>query len=452
MPTATDAFILEHWFDRGRWRGEVTLAHPEAELYARPPQALGPWVIPGLVNAHSHAFQRAMAGRAEHRGDGEDSFWTWRERMYALARDLSPEQLYAIACQAYAEMLCAGYTQVCEFHYVHLDPDGRPYTPIGAMCDALIAAAAEVGIGLTLLPTLYLRGGFDDRPLHAGQRRFGLGVDAYLRLVDELRRQEHRLLRIGLCFHSLRAVPIATLVEVLRSGLADSGPIHLHIAEQPAEVADCLDRHRRRPIEYLLEHVALDPRWALVHATHASAAELAAVAQSGAVVVLCPSTEANLGDGLFDLSTYVAAGGCFAIGSDSHIGIAANEELRWLEYGQRLKHRRRNVAPPAGESGSTGRWLVHAALTGGARAAGGHWLGVDDDPRGRLDLVVLDERAPIHAGATLEQVLDGWIFFGHHLGVREVWVDGRQRVSEGRHLDQDRIAARYRRSLGRRSG
>jgi len=404
------------------------------------------WVIPGLVNAHSHAFQRAMAGLAEqrgtHAGDTQDSFWSWRETMYTFAARLDPETLHAVAAQAYVEMLEAGYTQVCEFHYLHHARDGKPYAPASAMSAALIAAARETGIGLTLLPTLYMSGGFDRRPLAARQQRFAHTLDAFLDLLAELRTLQGPGLNVGIALHSLRAVPAEALHELLQSGLAAQGPLHIHIAEQTAEVDDCLAATGQRPVAWLLDHAPLDARWCLVHATHMDSAETTRLARSGAVVALCPSTEANLGDGLFPLGPYLDAGGRIAIGSDSNVSISPVEELRWLEYGQRLARRARNLAASA-QQPHAGTRLVALALAGGRQAAG-----LDDTPMDAA-LLHLDGAHVLLAERRPEEVLDSWIFAGNAALVRDVCVAGQHLVRAGRHVHGEAIARRYRQALAR---
>lgn len=402
-------------------------------------ERLGRWVLPGLANLHSHAFQRAMAGLAERQGNAEDSFWTWREVMYAFAGRIGTEALRAIAAQLYVEMLKAGYTRVCEFHYLHHRPDGAPYADPAEMALALIEAARETGIGLTLLPTLYLTGGFDGRALGPRQVRFGHSVDAFLRLVERLRALESDRLNVGIALHSLRAVPPEALAAVLASEPARQGPIHIHIAEQIGEVQDCLSLRGARPVDWLLDHAAVDARWCLVHATHLTERETDRLAASGAVAGLCPTTEANLGDGLFPLKRYLAAGGAFGIGSDSHISVSPVEELRWLEYGQRLTAHRRNVAV-APEQPSTGERLFGSAWAGGLQAAG---LGGAGSRPGD-DLLVLDEDAPLLAGRDAEHLLDTWLFAGNVPLVRHVHSGGRWLVRDFHHRDEERIAAAYR--------
>jgi formimidoylglutamate deiminase len=411
------------------------------ELADHDGESIGQWVLPGMPNLHSHAFQRAMAGLAERKGRVDDSFWSWRETMYAFAARIGPDELQAIAAQLYVEMLKAGYTRVCEFHYLHHQPDGTPYAQPEAMSLALIEAAREAGIGLTLLPVLYISGGFDGRALSARQRRFGHAVDAYLRLLESLRGQQGDDLRVGIALHSLRAVPEAALREVLSSELAQSEPIHIHIAEQVGEVQDCLATRGARPVEWLFDHAGVDARWCLVHATHLTEAETVQLARSGAVAGLCPTTEANLGDGLFPLAAYRDAGGTLGIGSDSHISISPVEELRWLEYGQRLSTRHRNIAARH-EGESVGETLWRAALRGGTQASG---LPVGAlQPGARADLIVLDDSSPLLAARDERAVLDSFLFAGNTPLVRDVMVGGRWQVRGFQHRDEARIAARYR--------
>jgi formimidoylglutamate deiminase len=407
-------------------------------------ESLGRWVLPGMPNLHSHAFQRAMAGLAERKGKADDSFWSWREAMYGFAATIGPDQLQAIAAQLYVEMLKAGYTRVCEFHYLHQQPDGTPYAESAAMSLALIEAAREAGIGLTLLPVLYMSGGFDGRALGERQRRFGHDVDGYLGLLEALRAQAGDDLRVGIALHSLRAVPERVMREVLASPLASAGPVHIHIAEQIGEVQDCLATRGARPVEWLFDHADVDARWCLVHATHLTDAETAQIAASGAVVGLCPTTEANLGDGLFPLPAYLDAGGVLGIGSDSHISVSPVEELRWLEYGQRLQTRHRNIA--ARHPGdSVGETLWRATLRGGTQASG---LPVGELRGGaRADLIVLDDASPLLAARDERSVLDSFLFAGNTPLVRDVMCGGRWVVRDFHHHNEERIAARYRRAV-----
>ncbi|MFQ6018586.1 MAG: formimidoylglutamate deiminase, partial [Kiloniellaceae bacterium] len=337
------------------------------------PRAKGP-VLPGMPNLHSHAFQRAMAGLAERAGPGDDSFWTWREAMYGLVRALTPEQLEAIAAQLYVEMLKSGYTAVGEFHYLHHDPAGRPYADLAEMSRRVIAAAGAAGIGITLLPVLYGYGGFGGAPADEGQRRFLNDPERVLKLVEALladHRDDPRA-AVGIAPHSLRAVTPDTLAVALAGldALDKQAPVHIHVAEQNKEVHDCIEWSGERPVEWLLGNVELGPRWCLIHATHMTEEETARLARSDAVAGLCPTTEANLGDGVFPAPAYLAAGGAFGIGSDSHVSVSPIEELRWLEYGQRLIHRRRNLLAGGAAAPSVGALLYRGALGGGARALG----------------------------------------------------------------------------------
>lgn len=397
------------------------------------------WRQPGIANLHSHAFQRAMAGVAERQGDPSDSFWTWREAMYRIAARFDPESLHAVASQLYVEMLEAGYTRVCEFHYLHHAPDGQPYADAAAMSDALVRAARDTGIRMTLLPVLYMAGGFDGRPLSARQRRFGFDVERYLRLLDALRAREDAMLRVGCALHSLRAVPEAAMRDVL-SALPAGMPVHIHIAEQVGEVQDCLALRGARPVEWLLANAGVDRHWTLVHATHLDDGEISGIARSGAVVALCPTTEANLGDGLFPMQAFRAAQGRWGIGSDSHISVSPVEELRWLEYGQRLLSRHRNVIADAA-SPSVGDTLLRGVADSRATATGfdeanDEWLTLDAD-------------AVQFAGATDADIVDRWIFAGNQPLLREVRIGDATPVQGGRHRDRDAIAARYRNAIAR---
>jgi formimidoylglutamate deiminase len=441
---ATNSWQLDGWqsdtiigVDAG---GRLSEGRPSERSGVMPP-SLGQWVLPGMPNLHSHAFQRAMAGLAERRSRIDDSFWSWREIMYGFAAAISPEALQAIAAQLYVEMLKAGYTQVCEFHYLHHQPDGTPYTQPEAMSLALIEAAREAGIALTLLPVLYMSGGFDGRALAPRQCRFGNSVDSYLRLLQSLRAYENEQMRVGIALHSLRAVPVDAMHEVLASEAAQNCPIHIHVAEQIGEVQDCLALRGARPVEWLLDNAKVDARWCLVHATHLTDTETTQLAASGAVAGLCPTTEANLGDGLFPLADYLDAGGSLGIGSDSHISISPVEELRWLEYGQRLISRHRNIgARRAGAS--VGETLWRAALHGGAQASG---LPLGELATGmRADLLVLDEQSPLLAARDTPSVIDSFLFAGNTPLVRHVMCGGEWVVRDFHHRDEERIAARYR--------
>ena len=393
------------------------------------------WALPGIANLHSHAFQRAMAGLAERQTDPADSFWTWRETMYAMAARFDPDLLHAVASQLYVEMLEAGYTTVCEFHYLHHGPDGTPYAQADAMSQALLLAARDAGIRITLLPVLYMTGGFDGRPLSARQQRFGHSVDAYLRLLDTLRISEGDTVRIGCALHSLRAVPSDPMHEVL-TALPAASRIHIHIAEQLPEVEECIALRGARPVEWLLDSVPVDARWTLVHATHLDDGEVQDIAGSGATVAICTTTEANLGDGLFPLRDYLDAGGRWGVGSDSNSSVDPVEELRWLEYGQRLRAQRRNIASSM-RVPSVGSTLLNGAVASAADSTGFN----------QSDVIVLDADAAIMAGATEGDVIDRWIFSGNRPLVRDVEVAGVRVVEDGRHRDREAVAARYREAM-----
>jgi formimidoylglutamate deiminase len=407
-------------------------------------------VLPGMPNVHSHAFQRAMAGLAERLAPGEASFWTWREVMYRFLERIGPDELRAIAAQLYVEMLEAGYTAVGEFHYLHHQPDGRPYTDPAELSWAILEAQQSSGIGLTHLPVSYMAGGFGGRPPEAAQRRFVHDPDRFADLLQRLapRFADEPGLRLGLAPHSLRAVPDQALQDVVTlADTIDAGaPVHIHLAEQVKEVRDCLEWCGARPVRYLLDTAPVGPRWCVIHATHMDEAETAMLARSGAVAGLCPTTEANLGDGLFDLGGYLTAGGRFGIGSDSHVSISPIEELRWLEYGQRLDTLRRLIAASE-EQPHCGARLWRDAQAGGAQALGRRIGRLA--PGYRADLIRLHAAHPILAGRAGDALLDTLVFSGNANLVRDVMVGGRWLVQAGRHLRRDEIADAYRAALKR---
>lgn len=395
-----------------------TTAPPEAELLAGP-------VIPSLVNAHSHAFQRAFVGLAERREAGEDDFWSWRDRMYALALRISPHQLRAVASQLYAELLRGGYTQVCEFHYLHHPAHGQDFDDELDMAWALAAAAEDTGIGLTLLPVVYTRSGFDAAGLRPDQHRFAADADWAWRACQRVNAAGLPRVNAGVALHSLRGASPADIARLLSLvGSADL-PIHIHVAEQTAEVADCLRATGLRPLQWLAEHGRLDPRWQLVHATHAEPAEIEAVALSGAGIVICPGTEANLGDGFADLPRWLHNNAALTVGSDSQVTRGWVEELRWLEYGQRLLHRQRNIASLPGSQPSSAARLFDAAVQGGARAAGFTAWGLT--PGARADALVLNREADGLRGVPDEHLLDAVVFGSNGSPWQSVWVAGRAR-------------------------
>ncbi|MGE7992310.1 formimidoylglutamate deiminase [Pseudomonas sp. NPDC089554] len=418
-----------------------TLAKVDANASADGAERLAGPLLPGMPNLHSHAFQRAMAGLAEVAGNPNDSFWTWRDLMYRLVGRITPEQLQVIARQLYIEMLKAGYTSVAEFHYVHHDRDGQAYADPTELSRRISAAASASGIGLTLLPVLYSHSGFGGQAPNDGQRRFINSTEHYLHLQQQLAPvlAAQPAQRLGLCFHSLRAVTPTQIDEVLKAGDAQC-PVHIHIAEQQKEVDDCLAWSGRRPLQWLYDNVAVDERWCLVHATHAEADEVRAMARSGAVAGLCLTTEANLGDGIFPAVDFLAQGGRMGIGSDSHVSLSVVEELRWLEYGQRLRDQRRNRLYGSDQP-MVGRTLYDAALAGGAQALG--------QPIGELavgkraDWLVLDGQDPYLAVASGDAILNRWLFAGGDRQVRDVMVNGQWAVRQGRHGQEEDIARAF---------
>ena len=386
--------------------------------------------LPGLASLHSHAFQRGMAGLAELRGDSTDTFWTWRETMYRFALAMTPDDVAAVATLLYVEMLEQGFTRVGEFHYLHHDRDGSPYADIAEMATRIAQAADASGIGLTLLPSFYAHGSFGGAAPHAGQRRFICSVDQFAELMAASRKAISTLpdANIGIAPHSLRAVTPDELAAVIP--LADGGPVHIHAAEQVKEVEDCLAWSGRRPVQWLLEHARVDQRWCLIHATHATDEEVSAFARSGAVAGLCPVTEASLGDGIFPAREFLAAGGGFGVGTDSNVLVGVADELRQLEYGQRLKHRERNVLS-AGAGRSTGRTLYDHALAGGAQALAQGKVGLA--PGARADIVTLDTAHPSLSGRAGDAAIDGWIFAMGSGAIDCVWAGGHKVVEGGRH-------------------
>jgi formiminoglutamate deiminase len=412
----------------------------EAEASPRPGDARVPCLIPGLSNLHSHAFQRGMAGLSERRGPNADSFWTWRDVMYKFALSLTPEEMQAIAQMAYVEMLEQGFTRVGEFHYLHHSGDG-PYADPAEMSTRIFAAAEATGINLTHLPVFYAHGDFGGKDPHAGQRRFLHGLGDFSRLIEACRRLLRRPLdRLGIAPHSLRAVTAEELRELVTVHTA--GPVHIHISEQMREVNDSVAFSGLRPVEWLLRHQRPDARWCLIHATHLTDDERRGIAASGAVVGLCPITEANLGDGLFPALEFLAEGGRIGVGSDSNVEITAAGEMRLLEYGQRLTKRARNVLA-AGE-GSTGAALFHACLAGGAQALGAPRpeiaVGAPADLVGLHDLLELPSSG--------DQVLDRWIF-AQGLTPRQVWAAGTQVVRDGRHHRRAAVEQAFRTAMQR---
>ncbi|MGV7213005.1 formimidoylglutamate deiminase [Bradyrhizobium sp. UFLA05-112] len=387
--------------------------------------------IPGLASLHSHAFQRGMAGLAETRGNTADTFWTWRETMYRFALTMTPDDVESVATLLYVEMLEQGFTRVGEFHYLHHDHDGAPHANPAEMATRIAQAAETAGIALTLLPSFYAHGTFGGAAPHAGQRRFICSVDQFAKLLTASREAIVRLpgANIGIAPHSLRAVTPDELAAIVP--LADGGPVHIHAAEQTREVEDCLGWSGKRPVEWLLEHAPVDQRWCLIHATHMTPTEVTSLARTGAVAGLCPVTEASLGDGIFPAREFLEAQGRFGIGTDSNVLVGVADELRQLEYGQRLKHRERNVLSN-GAGASTGRALLDGALAGGGQALAQAVVGLKVGAR--ADIVTLDTTHPSLAGRRGDAILDGWIFAAGKGAIDSVWSGGRKAVEGGQHM------------------
>jgi formimidoylglutamate deiminase len=430
---ARKALLQDGWSDNVRLTiraGRIEAIETDVARDDREP-ALG-ILIPGLGNGHSHAFQRALAGHTEQRSPAHrDTFWTWREKMYELAARVDPEALTAIASQAYSEMLASGYTAVAEFHYLHTAPGNAADD---TMLAAIREAADRSGIRVTYVPVLYERGGFDEPEPQARQAGFAMDASTFIAHFERAHRAVSATLGIGIGAHSLRAVSPDSLAAIAAIAAREEVPLHIHVAEQQREVDQCLASYGRRPVRWLLEHFDVGENWCLVHATHMDFDETSALAKSGAVTCLCPSTEANLGDGLFPLQDYLADDGVIAIGSDSHVSINPFEELRWLEYGQRLVSQSRNVASlRETHVGAQACGLGSAGLAEGAYA----------------DLVVLDDDDPMLVGHGDTSLLDALVFSGYRLPIERVMVHGRWQVVDGRHRADEDIRATFAATLRR---
>jgi formimidoylglutamate deiminase len=400
--------------------------------------------LPGMSNLHSHAFQRGMTGLSEIRGTSADSFWTWRDVMYRFVGRMTADDIEAVAAQAYVEMLEAGFTRVGEFHYIHHDISGAPYPNVAELAERIVAATDASGISLTLLPVFYAHAGFGGRDPDPGQRRFINSIDGFSRLMDASRRlmAGRESVVIGVAPHSLRAVTPDELEALL--AVSVNGPIHIHIAEQVREVEDCLAWSGARPLEWLFDHAPVDRRWCLIHATHATSREIRAIASSGAVAGLCPVTEANLGDGTFSAPDFIRQGGGFGVGTDSNVLIGVTDELRQLEYSQRLVLKARNVISSR-ETTSTGRALFDGALRGGSQALGIAAVGLTEGAF--ADIVSLDADSVALVGRSGDTILDSWIFGAARPMVDCVWARGHKVVKDGRHIGREQIAQRFRRTI-----
>ncbi|BCF88969.1 MULTISPECIES: formimidoylglutamate deiminase [Paraburkholderia] len=462
MTQATQSLFADHAYLPEGWRRNVLLqwdaqgalisVTPDAQAPAGVAKASGP-VLPGMPNLHSHAFQRAMAGLTEYRASfgtaATDNFWSWRDLMYRFAARITPEGLASIAQWLYIEMLKAGYTSVCEFHYVHHMQDGKRYANDAELAQRVVDAAGTSGIGMTMLPVLYQYAGFGAQPPRDDQRRFINTPESLLGLLDTLRRArpEHGALRYGVAPHSLRAVSNDSLRELLNGldAMSPGAPVHIHIAEQTAEVDACVETEGARPVQWLLDRFDVDARWCLVHATHVDATETAALAKSGAIAGLCLTTEANLGDGIFPAHDYLEQKGRIGVGSDSHIGVDWRSELRLLEYGQRLSRRQRNVLASADMPRVADR-LYAASLEGGALATGRVVGALREGAR--ADFIVLDADHASIAEHANDAWLSGVVFCEHgETPIRDVYAGGAKVVDNRRHRDEEHAYAQYRAAL-----
>lgn len=448
-------FVAPHALLPDGWAADVAIDVDDAgNVAAITPGATDPQgerlagpVVPAMPNLHSHAFQRALAGRTGRPSAArDDSFWTWRQAMYAFLDRVDADAFEAIAAQAYVEMAKAGYAAVAEFHYVHHDPAGQPYDDPAELAMRVVAAARTAGLGLTLLPVFYAHAGFGGTPPAPGQRRFAHTMHTFAPLFARLRERAalHRYV-LGVAPHSLRAVTPEQLGQVVRLADADA-PIHIHAAEQTREVDECFAWSRMRPIEWLLTQAHVDARWCIVHATHMTDREIAGLAASRAVAGLAPTTEADLGDGTFPGPAYFAAGGRFGVGSDSNTEISPFAELRQLEWSQRMRARRRNVLATSTRD-ALGTSLWRDAARGGAQALAQPVGAIE--PGRRADLVVLDMDDVALAGQDCEDVLDAAIFGPCRHPVRDVIAGGRFIVRDGHHAEEDAVFARYRAALAR---
>jgi formimidoylglutamate deiminase len=428
--------------------GDITAVVPDSP-HGGDSHLPGP-VVPGMPNVHSHGFQRALAGRAERGGSADGDFWAWRETMYRLVERLDPETIEIVTTWVYMEMLKAGYTSVGEFHYLHHAPDGSRYATNTETSERIIASAQASGIGLTLLPVLYTYGGFGAQPPSPRQRAFTMDADEFCTLWDALdaRIGADPHMRLGVAPHSLRAVTSEQLQQVLAhvAARAKDAPVHIHVAEQEAEVEACVAWSGERPVAWLLANAPVSPAWCLVHATHLDDAEAQGAAASGAVAGVCPTTEANLGDGVFAARRWLGANGRLGIGSDSNVTLDPAEELRWLEYVQRLERRERVILYD-GANPSVGGRLFRSAVEGGAQALGRRVGRIA--PGYRADLVVLDRGDSALHDAEGDDLLDRLVFGGARAPVRDVMVGGHWAVVGGRCTHEPSYRSRYEEAVKR---
>ena len=444
LPSGWTRDVLLEWDDEGTLTtvasGRAADGHPRAAGL----------VLPGMPNVHSHSFQRAMAGLAELRGHPTDDFWTWREEMYRLVRLLEPEDIEAITAQLYIEMLKHGYTSVAEFHYLHNDRDGKPYADRAELAHCIVTGASASGIALTLLPVLYAHGGFGHRALSPAQKRFQSDPKALFALLEDVNEfhSPSPLLRLGVAPHSVRAVDALMLQETveLATRFDAAMPIHMHVSEQQGEVSECISTHGVSPLTWIAELVGLDKRWTLIHSTHLTGLEMRRAGEAGACIGLCPSTEANLGDGIFDFLPWFERAGAWGIGGDSHVSVSPFEELRMLEYSQRLRLRVRVVASEEDRPDVPAN-LWNAAAAGGAQALG-QPVGSLQAGR-RADFVVLDGDDVDFEGLDARAQLGVAMFSGNSNRVRDVFVGGRPVIEAGHHPDENAAARAFRGALSR---
>lgn len=409
-------------------------------------------VIPGMVNCHSHAFQRAFAGFSEQGSEGKDSFWTWRNIMYKFLEQLSAEDAQVIATQLYIEMQKMGYTRVAEFHYLHHDVDGKNYPSLSTMAQAIFAAAKQTGVGLTLLPVLYRFSGFGAQQPNSGQKRFINSVEQFNSLVSECfdLASRHANSNVGIAPHSLRAVDKSSLLSAVTHvrALDPQAPVHIHIAEQQKEVNDCVEHYGQRPVQWLLNNADLDKHWCLIHATHIDEQERKGIVASQAIAGICPTTEANLGDGIFPSDEFLVEGGTFAIGSDSHISVNPIEELRWLEYAQRLSKQQRALLATS-EQQSVGLNLWQKAALGGAQSTNSNTgeLAIGK----QADFLVLNDSQLRLFAHDDEHLLDSVIFASQQNPVKDVMVNGQWTIRDGMHSLEQASAEKFAQLLSRLS-
>ena len=437
---AKHAFLESKWHDRVRIQIEDGKISSSADSTTPLPEdELVDVLIPGIPNAHSHVFQRALTGHCERKSPRDkDDFWSWRKNMYRLATKLDPDVLKTIARQAYAEMLTAGYTSVAEFHYIH--HSGNTMHHENDMFDALAEAADDVGIRLTYLPILYERAGFSKSKMNSTQQLFALNLDDFVDLYSYANDRSGSGMSVGLGLHSLRAVSESSLEHVAELAQDEECPIHIHIAEQTAEVDECIAVHGAKPLRWLLDNVDIDENWCLIHATHTDERELASLAETSAEICLCPTTEANLGDGIFPMTVWKALNGVIAVGSDSQISINPFEEIRWLEYGHRLVFRSRNIYP-TNLNTHTGDTMFNDVIVGGNRACG-HWR-QPLSPGSNADFITINQDDPILAGHSTESILDALTFCGIHNAIDRVMVSGKWVVKDGRHFANSKLKREY---------